>query len=208
MKLPKSFTTVTPLSKALAMVLFVLLPFVGFFFGYRYHQSLSPPSVAKRDQTSAQPAQPTIQQVNDTYRSDWKTYHDNQLNFTLQYYPNWEWEDGAQADLGHFYCASSCSQPNKDLGNNFIAEFSVNTTKTGAGLTFEKLIRDQRSACRDFYTNQSDFYSLNGVKIYEVCDSWWVQSTKHPGTILIFRSEHGNDHSITREVVLTLSLDN
>lgn len=38
MKLPLSFTKVTPLSKTFAMVLFVLLPFIGFFFGVKYQQ--------------------------------------------------------------------------------------------------------------------------------------------------------------------------
>jgi len=41
MQLPKSFTTVTPLSKALALILFVSLPFVGFLLGYRYNKSIS-----------------------------------------------------------------------------------------------------------------------------------------------------------------------
>ncbi len=42
MKLPKSWTTVTPLSKVLAMILFVGLPFTGFYIGYKYNQSLNP----------------------------------------------------------------------------------------------------------------------------------------------------------------------
>ncbi len=36
MKLPKSWTTVTTLSKILALAMFVGLPFMGFYFGYRY----------------------------------------------------------------------------------------------------------------------------------------------------------------------------
>lgn len=41
MKLPKHFTTITPFSKYLAMVLFVVLPFVGFLLGIRYEKLLS-----------------------------------------------------------------------------------------------------------------------------------------------------------------------
>ncbi|HYD35401.1 MAG TPA: hypothetical protein VD999_05010 [Vitreimonas sp.] len=37
---PESMTKVTPFSKALAMVLFVTLPFVGFILGMIYQQSL------------------------------------------------------------------------------------------------------------------------------------------------------------------------
>ena len=38
--LPEYMTTVTPFSKALAMVLFVSLPFVGFILGMLYQQIL------------------------------------------------------------------------------------------------------------------------------------------------------------------------
>lgn len=35
-QLPSSFTTVTPISKFLAMLLFITLPFVGFYLGMQY----------------------------------------------------------------------------------------------------------------------------------------------------------------------------
>jgi len=38
MKLPKYFTTVTPFSKTLAIILFVFLPIYGFIFGMEYNQ--------------------------------------------------------------------------------------------------------------------------------------------------------------------------
>ncbi len=41
MKLPKSWTTVTPFSKTLAFVLFITLPFVGFYLGMKYQQGSS-----------------------------------------------------------------------------------------------------------------------------------------------------------------------
>ena len=46
MKLPKCCTTVTPLSKTLAILLFVSLPFIGFRLGQEYQKTLdpSPPS--------------------------------------------------------------------------------------------------------------------------------------------------------------------
>jgi hypothetical protein len=46
MKLPQSWTTVTTLSKIIAILLFVSLPFTGFYFGYKYGiKSISPPPV-------------------------------------------------------------------------------------------------------------------------------------------------------------------
>ena len=44
MKLPKSLTTVTSLSKALAIILFITLPFLGFYLGLTYQQSSSVPN--------------------------------------------------------------------------------------------------------------------------------------------------------------------
>lgn len=41
MKLPKELTTVTPLSKAVALLMFISLPIITFFFGMSY-QSRSP----------------------------------------------------------------------------------------------------------------------------------------------------------------------
>jgi hypothetical protein len=41
MPLSKSFTTVTPLSKLLAMILFIAFPFIGFYLGTTYEKSLS-----------------------------------------------------------------------------------------------------------------------------------------------------------------------
>ncbi len=49
-KLPKSLTTVTTFSKTLAMVLFIVLPFLGFYLGFQYsyllNQTSQPPSAA------------------------------------------------------------------------------------------------------------------------------------------------------------------
>ncbi|MCL4363750.1 hypothetical protein M1328_00760 [Patescibacteria group bacterium] len=38
MKMPKSWTTVTPLSRRIALVLFFLLPLAAFFFGVNYQK--------------------------------------------------------------------------------------------------------------------------------------------------------------------------
>lgn len=38
MLLPKWATTVTPLSKAIALLIFIILPFIGFILGMKYQQ--------------------------------------------------------------------------------------------------------------------------------------------------------------------------
>jgi hypothetical protein len=40
-KLPKELVTVTPLSKGIAMVVFILLPFIGFLIGVQYQENVS-----------------------------------------------------------------------------------------------------------------------------------------------------------------------
>jgi hypothetical protein len=43
-KLPAWLITVTPLSKALAMILFIALPFLGFYLGIQYQQKITIPT--------------------------------------------------------------------------------------------------------------------------------------------------------------------
>lgn len=40
MKFHKSLTTVTPLSKTIALILFIALPFLGFVLGMQYQASI------------------------------------------------------------------------------------------------------------------------------------------------------------------------
>lgn len=40
MKLSKKYTTVTTLSKTLALILFIALPFIGFYLGMQYQKGL------------------------------------------------------------------------------------------------------------------------------------------------------------------------
>lgn len=40
MKLSKKYTTVTPLSKTIALILFISLPFIGFYLGMQYQKGL------------------------------------------------------------------------------------------------------------------------------------------------------------------------
>lgn len=42
MALPKSLTTVTTFSKTLALVLFITLPILGFYFGMEYQKGITP----------------------------------------------------------------------------------------------------------------------------------------------------------------------
>lgn len=50
----KQFTTVTPFSKALAMILFIVLPFVGFYLGIQYQKRVAYLSSKNNQQPNTQ----------------------------------------------------------------------------------------------------------------------------------------------------------
>ena len=87
MKLPKELTTVTTLSKLLAMILFVSLPVVGFLLGMRHQQIISSPSIITNSPTPTPLAIPT---VDPSITASWKTYLNKELNYTFKYPPDWK----------------------------------------------------------------------------------------------------------------------
>jgi len=77
MKLHQSFTTVTPLSKILAMILFVSLPFIGFFLGNLYSQQTTVCPVTEFE---------TKNQIdNSTYTDSWSTYSNPEIGIEFKY---------------------------------------------------------------------------------------------------------------------------
>lgn len=64
MELPKSLTIVTNLSKTLALLIFIILPFVGFFLGYRYRQlTFVYPPATIHSNANIQQIAPTLDQI-------------------------------------------------------------------------------------------------------------------------------------------------
>ena len=85
MKLPKELTTATKLSKYLAMVLFIALPFVGFFLGVRYQEMMD---LAKNQEMGANFSilrSPTP--IDET--ANWKTYINKKYEFSFKYSDKW-----------------------------------------------------------------------------------------------------------------------
>lgn len=89
MNLPKELTTVTKLSKYLALFLFIALPFVGFFLGVRYQEMMDLSKRQQEKSTLAIPRIPTlspaealakegnsiaIPTVDPSITANWKTY--------------------------------------------------------------------------------------------------------------------------------------
>lgn len=83
--LPQSLTTVTTFSKLLALFLFILFPFVGFYLGFKYSSLLS-----QTDQTQQVAAQPT---PTTDPTANWKTYTNTGYGLSFKYPPDWEVKD-------------------------------------------------------------------------------------------------------------------
>lgn len=83
MKLPKYLTTVTIFSKYLALVLFILFPIIGFYFG-RYYQTGIVITTAKISPYIIPPSQKKI--------IEWKTYKSQIDSLSFEYPSNWKIE--------------------------------------------------------------------------------------------------------------------
>lgn len=77
MQLPKELTTVTPFSKYLAMVLFVLFPFIGFYLGMNYQQAISSNSLFSHTVVIPSPTISSNLYIEKAYQKDndlWVSY--------------------------------------------------------------------------------------------------------------------------------------
>lgn len=82
MPLPKSWTTVTPLSKTIALILFAFLPLIAFFFGVRYQQKIDGPLIKTTSVLTQLPANKntTVAYVNPKYHFSFR--YSSDLNKT------------------------------------------------------------------------------------------------------------------------------
>ena len=92
MKLHPSLTTVTPISKFLAMLLFVLLPFFGFYLGMQYGRiTIERTSYINTNKTTNNISpSPAITALKNADTSSWKTFTSPSLNISFKYPPNYE----------------------------------------------------------------------------------------------------------------------
>ncbi len=103
MNLPKELTTVTPLSKYLAIVVFVLFPILGFFLGMKYQElmNLSKRQEMEENLTITRAPTPTpfaIPTVDPSITANWKTYANSQFEFTLRYPAEWKIAEAKEKD--------------------------------------------------------------------------------------------------------------
>lgn len=96
MRLPKSFTTVTPLSKTLALIIFVSVPFIGFYYGQKLKVCDICPAVKLSSVNQIKPSpSPTMAispgevTITDNKNNHWGTYS-NDRGIKFNFPPNFE----------------------------------------------------------------------------------------------------------------------
>lgn len=114
MKLSPSFTTVTSFSKILAAVLFVSLPFAGFFLGMEYQKGIAPVILNQFNQQV--PIVITPSPVLDP-TANWKTYINTSYKYSIKYPLNWTIVVKGDADPSTFYAPYLESPCNYDGGD-------------------------------------------------------------------------------------------
>lgn len=85
MTLPKFWTTVTPLSKTIALILFAFLPAIAFFLGVRYQQKLDHPNLMLSVTPASLKIIPTATIQEDETTNNWRTYKDEIYGFSVKY---------------------------------------------------------------------------------------------------------------------------
>lgn len=87
MKIPKYWTTVTTFSKTIALILFIALPFIGFWFGLSYQQILD----LNRNYSYGLPVKPSNSVTSSTtldQTSGWYIYTNNTYGIQFKYPEN------------------------------------------------------------------------------------------------------------------------
>ncbi|GEM_PF-2775788 len=95
MVLPKELTTVTPLSKGLALIVFILLPFIGFFAGMNYQSMVDGANQYQSTNKVAKSISPTKAQlivpsssIDVNQNANWKTFN-AASGISFKYPSNW-----------------------------------------------------------------------------------------------------------------------
>jgi hypothetical protein len=124
-RLPQWLTTVTLFSKLLAMSLFIILPFLGFYLGMQYQQKLTvtTPVVSEVQKTVIPTPTPTPGSIDIL---NWKTYTNVKYNFTFKYLPDLNPKETAESSYG------DARRLRIDLVNNKTIAYSVEVLNAGS----------------------------------------------------------------------------
>ncbi|CAN5155058.1 hypothetical protein BH09PAT1_BH09PAT1_2140 [soil metagenome] len=139
MKLSKSWTTVTPLSKTIALILFAILPALAFCLGTRYQQKLDQPLINRHTNATIikEIITPTPVPINT---SSWKVFVDPFSKISIKYPLQWnQYRNGSElffkpnslpANSGPAISIRPYLKKDSSITDNFIQGFFDSNGKT------------------------------------------------------------------------------
>ena len=134
--LHKYLFTVTTFSKFLAMILFIALPFVGFYLGMQYQQKITVASPVILETQKKPISSPT-----PTTTANWKTYTDSQYGYMLNYPASAKVVEASSNDLASQF-GNPVKQTTFSLGeNNFYHFYWVHVYPSKGELNVQNWIR-------------------------------------------------------------------
>ena len=89
MPLPKFLTTVTPFSKALAMIIFILFPILAFFLGMAYQESITNVKIRLLEEKLVQLSRYPTPTPDYTDTANWNIFKNEENGFEIRYHTSW-----------------------------------------------------------------------------------------------------------------------
>jgi|SRR5581483_6955974 len=154
MPLPKTLTTVTPFSKALAIVLFFLFPIFGFALGMEYQKAMDMQNVPTSTiTTTIKPLPtPTISQT------QWQTFTNTKYGYTINYPSNYTICSAKNTDDFFLFTINTCgtSENPTQMYIKPVSSFTPPTDKSCVNIKKEPIIVDGITTIKYFQTIPSD----------------------------------------------------
>ncbi|HSX39078.1 MAG TPA: hypothetical protein VLI92_00600 [Candidatus Saccharimonadales bacterium] len=129
MKLPSELTTVTRVSKFLALLIFIIFPFAAFNWGIKYQESIAStiPQIAVTSPVKAMPAKSSISLKSAT----WDSYSNPQYMFSVDVPIQWNVEENVVKRLN--YEATTISISSSQFSRIIDITSEVGGTDCGGG---------------------------------------------------------------------------
>ena len=195
--LSKHSTANNSVLKIIVAVLFIILPFVGFYWGMKYQSSIT--EVSEPPATPVRKPTPTPKQVIDE-TADWKTYITS--DFLFKYPPVMVTETSSEPSVS--YLVTSDFQPTGEAG------YQIQITKvTGSIPTISQFMKIEPNTPEQTFLDKQNVETINGnqvvIKTYQG-QGYWNNIKKYyvysPKLAVLFQGT-GKDHTTFDQILST-----
>ncbi len=183
MNLPKELTTVTKLSKLLAAILFIALPFLGFFLGLRYQETMD---LANRQQIEHNLAVSHYSTPAPDETVNWKTYRSEEFGFEFKYPTIYKTLDYCQPELLRL----DNRTPSFTLGPiGLYIEDSKGLTLSEYVDRALELEKSKRPQDRPYVLKSRTTTTLGGREAIQVVANWCGAGCNEPHTVYVEKEQ-------------------